>query len=83
MRPTHNDRLRQCSPIASGVTTSGFQLEHSSRAPVGSTVKQDLFVATIYHLDKPKAVDFPNFLWARAAAAFNERGNFSAGLVCY
>jgi quinol monooxygenase YgiN len=47
--------LRPASP------TSGFQLEHSSRAPVGSTVKQDLFVATIYHLDKPKAVDFPIF----------------------
>jgi hypothetical protein len=41
--------------------TSGFQLEHASRAPVGSTVKQDLLVATIYHLDKPKAVDFPTF----------------------
>src|SRR6478736_8621995 len=36
--------------------TSGFQLEHASRAPVGSTVKQDLLVATIYHLDKAKAV---------------------------
>lgn len=47
--------LRPASP------TSGFQLEHSSRAPVGSTVKQDFFVATIYHLDKPKAVDFPIF----------------------
>ena len=47
--------LRPASP------TSGFQLEHASRAPVGSTVKQDLFVATIYHLDKPEAVDFPTF----------------------
>jgi hypothetical protein len=47
--------LRPASP------TSGFQLAHASRAPVGSTVKQDLLVATIYHLDKPKAVDFPTF----------------------
>ena len=47
--------LRPASP------TSGFQLEHASRAPVGSTAKQDLLVATIYHLDKPKAVDFPTF----------------------
>ena len=47
--------LRPASPI------SGFQLEHGSRAAVGSTVKQDLLVATIYHLDKPKAVDFPTF----------------------
>ena len=47
--------LRPASP------TSGFQLEHVSRAPVGSIVKQDLLVATIYHLDKRKAVDFPTF----------------------
>ena len=47
--------LRPASP------TSGFQLEHASRAPVGSTVRQDLLVATIYHLDKAKAVDFSTF----------------------
>ena len=47
--------LRPASP------TSGFQLEHASRAPVGSTVKPELLVATIYHLDKLKAVDFPTF----------------------
>jgi quinol monooxygenase YgiN len=47
--------LRPASP------TSGFQLERASRAPVGSTVKQGLLVATIYHLDQAKAVDFPTF----------------------
>ena len=47
--------LRPASP------TSGFQLEHASRAPVGSTVRQDLLVATIDHLDKAKAVDFSTF----------------------
>jgi quinol monooxygenase YgiN len=47
--------LRPASP------TSGFQLEHASRTPVGSIVKQDLLVATIYHLDKAKAVDFSTF----------------------
>jgi hypothetical protein len=41
--------------------TSGFQLEHASRAAIGSIVNQDLLVATIYHLDKPRAVDFPTF----------------------
>src|SRR5262249_10918242 len=45
--------LRPASP------TSGFQLEQAKRAPVGSTVnREDLLVATMYHLGKTRAADF-------------------------
>jgi hypothetical protein len=48
--------LRPASP------TSGFQLEHASRAPLGSTTKREgLLVATIYHLGKTKGADFAAF----------------------
>jgi hypothetical protein len=42
--------------------TSGFHLEHASRAPLGSaTDREGLLVATIYHLDKTKGADFVVF----------------------
>ncbi len=45
--------LRPASP------SSGFQLEHASRAALGSTSKQaGLLVATIYHLCKTKGADY-------------------------
>jgi hypothetical protein len=48
--------LRPTSP------TSGFQLENASRAPLGSTMKrEDLLVATIYHLGKTKGAAFATF----------------------
>jgi hypothetical protein len=48
--------LRPTSP------TSGFQLEHASRAPLGSTTKRgDLLVATIYHLGKTEGAAFATF----------------------
>jgi hypothetical protein len=48
--------LRPASP------TSGFQLEQAMRAPIGSTVnREDLLVATIYHLGKTKGADFAAF----------------------
>jgi hypothetical protein len=48
--------LRPASP------TSGFQLEHASRAALGSiTTREDLLVATIYHLGKTTAADFSDF----------------------
>jgi len=40
----------------------------------GSTVKQDLFVATIYHLDKPKAVDFRLSLGASCSRILTNAG---------
>jgi NIPSNAP len=43
-------------------STSGFQLENASRAPVGSTSEREgLLVATTYHLGNTKAVDFASF----------------------
>jgi hypothetical protein len=48
--------LRPASPA------SGFQLEQAKRAPVGSTTnREDLFVATIYHLGKTTGADFAAF----------------------
>src|SRR5262249_31747460 len=48
--------LRPASP------TSGFQLEQAKRAPIGSSVnREDLLVATIYHLGKTKGADFAAF----------------------
>jgi NIPSNAP len=48
--------LRPTSP------TSGFQLENASRARLGSTMKrEDLLVATIYHLGKWKGAAFATF----------------------
>jgi NIPSNAP len=48
--------LRPASP------TSGFQLEQAKRAPIGSTTKrEDLLVATIYHLGKMRGADFAGF----------------------
>jgi hypothetical protein len=42
--------------------TSGFQLEQAKRAPIGSTTnREDLLVATIYHLGKTKGADFVIF----------------------
>jgi NIPSNAP len=42
--------------------TSGFHLEHASRAPVGSTRDgEQLLVATIYHLGETSGVDFAAF----------------------
>src|SRR5262245_15057015 len=48
--------LRPASP------TSGFQLEQSKRAPIGSTTnREDLLVATVYHLGKTRGADFAAF----------------------
>src|SRR5215510_11834326 len=48
--------LRPASP------TSGFQLEQRRRAPVGSTTnREDLLVATMYHLSKTKGAHFVAF----------------------
>jgi hypothetical protein len=48
--------LRPASP------TSGFQFEQVRRAPVGSTTnREDLLVATMYHLSKTKEADFAVF----------------------
>jgi len=48
--------LRPASP------TSGFQLEQARRAPIGSTTnREDLLVATIYHLGKTRGADFVIF----------------------
>jgi hypothetical protein len=48
--------LRPSSP------TSGFQLEQAKRAPIGSTKnREDLLVATIYHLGKTKGADVAAF----------------------
>lgn len=48
--------LRPASP------TSGFQLEHAKRAaPTAAATREDLLVATIYHLDKTTAADFAGF----------------------
>ena len=48
--------LRPASP------TSGFQLEQARRAPIGSTTnREDLLVATMYHLGKTKGADFAAF----------------------
>lgn len=42
--------------------TSGFQLEQAKRAPIGSTTnREDLLVATIYHLGKTREADFVVF----------------------
>ena len=42
--------------------TSGFQLENASRAPLGSAMKrEDLLVATIYHLGKTEGAAFATF----------------------
>src|SRR5262249_22941116 len=42
--------------------TSGFQLEQAKRALVGSTVnREDLLVATMYHLGKTKGAEFVAF----------------------
>jgi hypothetical protein len=63
--------LRPASP------TSGFQLEHASRAPLGSTTKREgLLVATIYHLGQTNGANFVTFFereiephWARAGVS--------------
>jgi hypothetical protein len=48
--------LRPSSP------TSGFQLEQAKPAPIGSRKnREDLLVATIYHLGKTKRADFAAF----------------------
>jgi quinol monooxygenase YgiN len=48
--------LRPASP------TSEFHLEQGKRAPIGSTTnREDLLVATIYHLGKTKGADFAAF----------------------
>jgi len=48
--------LRPTSPNA------GFQLDNISRAPAGSTKKrEDILVATIYHLGTTKVADFATF----------------------
>jgi hypothetical protein len=55
--------------------TSGFPLEHASRAPLGSPTKREgLLVATIYHLGKTKGADFAAFFERELQPHLNKAG---------
>ena len=61
--------LRPASP------TSGFQLEHATRAAFGSrTDRKDILVATIYHLAKTKEADFASFFEGELKPFFAKAG---------
>src|SRR5436190_8660300 len=61
--------LRPASP------TSGFQLEDSIRAPLGSTTNREgLLVARIYHLGKTKGTDFAAFFERELKPSFAKAG---------
>jgi NIPSNAP len=61
--------LRPASP------TSGFQMEDAIRPPVGSnTEREDLLVATIYHLGKTKGANFATFFGREVQPHLAEAG---------
>jgi hypothetical protein len=61
--------LRPASP------TSAFQLEHATRAPLGSSSNREgLLVATIYHLGKTKGADFASFFEGELKPSFAKAG---------
>jgi NIPSNAP len=70
--------LRPSSP------TSGFQLEQAKRAPIGSRKnREDLLVATIYHLGKTKRADFAAFFERELQPRLTKAGVSVVALVCY